>query len=849
MNIDPPIDDPTALRGSQRVFKTQLVICLWVGISSFILFCILRYRWPHIYAVRTLRKRTEAIKPLPNKIFGWVVNVYRITDEEVLQFSGLDAFVFLAFFKMGIRIFSLLAVLAIFVLSPIRYYYTGNYDKDNIVWSVARSFITFNYDNPTPPDLNDDFPNYLWVYPIFTYIFSIIVYVTIYEYTDKVLKTRQKYLASQNSIVDRTIRLDGIPKKLLRNNNPSTLKNFIEDLGIGKVTDVKLIYDWTDLEVLFEKRKVLLDKLENLYASVYGLAIDIYTQKKTPSVLPKNAIDSVIDSPKGISMKEKIDKFSSTIINLDKEIKAIQGKFDPITSTIELQNSSFKQISSAFITMDSVASAQMAAQTVLDPRVHKLIVKLAPAPKDIKWKNFRLTRYEKLLKSYLITFIVMLSCVILLFPVSSLAALINVKTITKLWPALGKFIGKSKWLTTFVTGILPPLLFSLLNILLPYFYRFLSQYQGYSSNSDIELSTLLKNFFYLFVNLFLVFTFAGTFSNYWSFLSDTTKIAYQLASSLKSLSLFYVDLILLQGLAMFPVRLLQIGDVVILNVIGKIFLLKNIILKTPRDYRFYYYTPPMFDFGLQVPQHILIFIIILIYSVVSTKIVTSGLIYFILGYLVYKYQLIYTCVHPPHSTGKVWTMIFRRLMLGLVLFQLFMCGTLALEGAILLALLSSPLVFVTLVITWNFEMHYLPLNKFIALRAIQNPYDFDKEFDDDRLEISDSNNQNQTEEAGEADETSLLIQGRHSVNNFHELRRRRSTIDEEREQYTDYTYPHLIDPLYGPWVGFEGDYISMVEYNKNFIDVDNLENGDISIISTTEREIVLKKKLRVSEWE
>lgn len=41
--------------------------------------------------------------------------------------------------------------------------------------------------------------------------------------------------------------------------------------------------------------------------------------------------------------------------------------------------------------MDSVASAQMAAQTVLDPRVHKLIVKLAPAPKDIRWKNFRLT--------------------------------------------------------------------------------------------------------------------------------------------------------------------------------------------------------------------------------------------------------------------------------------------------------------------------------------------------------------------------------------------------------------------------------------------------------------------------
>ncbi|KAM9887332.1 hypothetical protein OXX79_013725 [Metschnikowia pulcherrima] len=93
---------------------------------------------------------------------------------------------------------------------------------------------------------------------------------------------------------------------------------------------------------------------------------------------------------------------------------------------------------------------------------------------------------------------------------------------------------------------------------------------------------------------------------------------------------------------MFPVKLLQAGDFVVLNVIGKLFFLKSFFLKTPRDYRFYYYTPPVFDFGLNLPQHILIFIIVLIYSVVSTKIVASGLVYFTLGYFVYKYQLIYS---------------------------------------------------------------------------------------------------------------------------------------------------------------------------------------------------------------
>ena len=45
-----------------------------------------------------------------------------------------------------------------------------------------------------------------------------------------------------------------------------------------------------------------------------------------------------------------------------------------------------------------------------------------------------------------------------------------------------------------------------------------------------------------------------------SYISDTTKIAVQLATSLRRMALFYVDLILLQGLTMFPVKLLQVSD-------------------------------------------------------------------------------------------------------------------------------------------------------------------------------------------------------------------------------------------------------------------------------------------------
>lgn len=840
-------DTPADRMGPQRVFGAQLALCLWIGVSSFVLFCFLRYKWPHIYAVRTFRKHAgsgigSGIRPLPKKIFGWLSITWSITDDEVLQWSGLDAYVFLAFFRMGIRIFSFLAVLAVFILSPIRYYFTGNYDKDDVSWTRDAHLAAVLKSPKKNPDLSDDFPNYLWVYSIFVYVFSITVYIVLYDTSRVVLRTRQKYLAAQDSITDRTIRLEGIPKKLLDpHGGPERLRRFIENLGIGTVTDIKMIYDWSPFQQLFEKRNVVLHKLEELYAHHYGLVIDIYRPDVTPKVLPKLPIDSVLPLPLEGEARGKILKLAAELTSLNTQIREMQFLFDSSTCTFRpgISSKTFHQTTSAFITMDSVASAQMAAQAVLDPRQYKLMVTLAPAPKDINWSYFALSYYRKLLRSYVVTFVIVLSYVFIFFLVTPITALLNVKTITKFWPALGDLISKSDWATTFVTGILPPLLVSLLNVLLPYFYKYLSTHQGFASNSDIELSTLLKNFFFVFFNLFLIFNVTGTFWDYLSYMKDTTKLAYQLAEKFKEVSLFYVDLILLQGLAMFPVRLLQLGDVVVSNVLGRIFLLRGIILKTSRDYRFYYYTPPIFDFGIQLPQHIFAFIIILTYSVVSTKIVVSGLVYFTLGYFVYKYQLVYNFVHPPHSTGKVWPMIFRRIVLGLILFQLFMCGTLALEGAVLLAVLCAPLIIVTLILSWNFERFYRPLSNFIALGAIQNPYDFDKMFGDDTSESTGLSKQSVgllQESVPEGETTQLLPR---------QLRRRKSTVDEDREQFTDYTAPYLLDPLHGPWVGFEGEYISMVEYSG----AEDLENGDTSVISTREEEMVVRRKLRLSEWE
>ena len=82
------------------------------------------------------------------------------------------------------------------------------------------------------------------------------------------------------------------------------------------------------------------------------------------------------------------------------------------------------------------------------------------------------------------------------------------------------------------------------------------------------MSLISKNFFFTFFNLFLVFTTFGTgltargyYDKVGDSLKDTRSIAFLLATSLKDLVLFYINLIVLQGLGLFPFRLLEFGSV------------------------------------------------------------------------------------------------------------------------------------------------------------------------------------------------------------------------------------------------------------------------------------------------
>lgn len=888
------IETPDLQRPNARMIQTQLVIAFSLGFLNLTLFCILRRHYPKFYSSRLLRRKGLPTIDL-NSFFNWLKVVIKDIDErKVLEHAGLDAFVFLSFFKMAIKILAACSFFGFFVISPIRYHYTGGYDQDD-----GRGF---SMTEPLTPPQPEEFKSYLWMYMVFTYIFTITTLWFLYQQTNHVLSIRQKYLGKQNSITDRTIILYGIPANL---RFADKLANHIELLNIGKVSSVVICKEWNILQSLFRKRQAILLNLEKewskylkplnissksfvfqnnengMFALTSNHPAETYEEENSEAIIRDDysavisnivnntaygSLDGIVDEESDLLLSSGNPNYSGDCtasindehlevdtgeINLEsdqlklKRPKISSGLFSRNIDSINYYSKQLNEMdneikrarsqvypstSISFITMESVASAQMVSQAVLDPRANFLTSKLAPAPHDLIWENVCLSRRERAIKTYSITLLIAIISIILIFPVSYLAALLNTKTISKFLPKLGKFLKTHKDIENFVTGLLPTYIFTLFNVTLPFLFVALSARQGFISHGERELSSVSKNFIYLFVNMFLVFTLAGTASNYWGFLSDTTQIAKQLATSLKDLSLFYVDLIIFQGIGMFPFKLLLFGSITR-------FFFNYSKSNTARELKTLY-KPPVFNFGLSLPQPILILIITITYSVMSTKILISGLIYFIVGYYVYKYQLMYAMVHPPHSTGKVWPLVFRRIILGLLIFQITMAGLLALENAFVLSICLLPLPIITCGLLYDFQKHYSPLCYFIALRSIKSDTQSSEFYDDPSDRISGDANENSAllgKSVRQASKGSSVLTnaleccasyfGTEFIatinpNLFSNLTSSQNdtsgrvlheqTIDEIREKNLNYEYPYLHQALDGPWIAVDGNDAVMI---------------------------------------
>ena len=75
---------------------------------------------------------------------------------------------------------------------------------------------------------------------------------------------------------------------------------------------------------------------------------------------------------------------------------------------------------------------------------------------------------------------------------------------------------------------------------------------------------------------------------------------------------------------------------------------------------------------------------------------------------------------PHHDTGTLWIMITRRIIVGMVFYQIAMIGLLSLRKAWILSTMILPLPLLTVfLLRYHIDQSFGPLMRFIALKSLR----------------------------------------------------------------------------------------------------------------------------------
>lgn len=113
-------DSTQSTDASVATFLSSAIFTTAVSAVLFLVFAIVRPRFPRVYAPRSiLGPEHERAHHSTQGFFGWIVGSRQYSEPEVIELCGLDAYMFLEFLHKSFYLFLGFTFLAIPVLVPL----------------------------------------------------------------------------------------------------------------------------------------------------------------------------------------------------------------------------------------------------------------------------------------------------------------------------------------------------------------------------------------------------------------------------------------------------------------------------------------------------------------------------------------------------------------------------------------------------------------------------------------------------------------------------------------------------------------------------------------------------------
>ncbi|TXG55960.1 hypothetical protein EZV62_017273 [Acer yangbiense] len=605
---------------------------------------------------------------------SWISRASRVSEDQILQTSGLDALLVIRLLKFGINFFMACSLIGLVVLLPVNYSSRGGPPSSH---KTMDSFTIANIGKGS---------NWLWVHFACLWIITFYgLYLLYKEYNDILIKRIDRLRNIRHRPDQFNVLVRQIPICVDHKARRCSVDHFFSKHHPYSYYSCRILYNGKEFEDLTDRAKYITRKIEDLR--------ERSTVKKHKR---KPLLSDVSHGNSKISLHEE------KLREIFHRIRQLQGE-----NMLKVWKLVF-----VFVTFKSRWGAALAAQSQQHSHPLQWITERAPEPRDVYWRN--LTISYRILPLYRIGVFIVASLLTIFFaiPVTAVQGIAKFEKLKKWFPPV-RAIELIPGLSSVLVGYLPSVILNGFIYVVPFAMLGIAKFGGSVSRSQVEIKTCSMVFYFLVGNVFFISLISGSLlEEIGESFTHPQNFPSHLASAVSAQADFLLTYILADGLSGFSLEALQAGmlllDFIKSHTCGR------------GEGNPYLYSLPYFRV---IPVVSLSILIGSVYAVVSPLLLPVLVGYFFLGYAVYVNQIqdVYETVYE--TCGQYWPYIHHYIFVGFILMQITMIGLFGLKSKPAAAIATIPLLLITIMFNEYCKMRFLPT---FLHNSIQNAVENDE---------------------------------------------------------------------------------------------------------------------------
>ncbi|KAG9118704.1 hypothetical protein FRC07_006657, partial [Ceratobasidium sp. 392] len=529
-----------AKSASTSSFVTALVLNAAIFGAEIVLFTLIRRAFPSVYEPRArFLPEGKKQRPLGEGLLSWPASIFKADHNEIRQQNGMDAYFFVRYLRMMVRIFLPIWIISWAVLLPVDS--AGLHNKDGL--------DQFTFGN-IPQDRQYRYAAHL----VLAWIMTFWIFYNIKKEMRNFVSRRHRHLVDpvhSRSAQANTVLITGVPRKFL---DEAALAQLFQHVP-GGVKKVWLNRDLKELPDLYDRRLAASKKLENAEFKLVALANKLHrkhndalakaAKKGNDITTVKPVVSPDLESsphladklvprdqrpthrlppfkflPFGLPfMGKKVDTIEwarQEVVEADRELMEGRKKLEAdINNPGVDMDENYPPLNSAFILFNQQIGAHIAAQITVHNEPYRMAEKYTEvAPADVIWGNLGINPYEARIRrvvSYAATAALIIFWTI---PVAFVGIISNVSQLCVKYKWLNWLCKLPSVVVGIISGVLPPVALAILFMLLPIVLRLLARFEGIPRRTGVELSLMTRFFIFQVVHGFLIVTLSTPRSIY-----------------------------------------------------------------------------------------------------------------------------------------------------------------------------------------------------------------------------------------------------------------------------------------------------------------------------------------------